>query len=262
MHFVYIIAAIFPAILILYYAYKQDKFPEPKEIVVKTFIFGCAITLVIKLIIPVLDNYSTSYFKGETFNFFDSFIRAAFLEELFKLFILVFYCTRKVEFDEPMDGLVYGMAASLGFAAYENIEYVLYYYKEPSFQLAYIRALSAVPLHALVGAVMGFLITQSIFESKYNYQNLLLALLIPVLIHGLYNYIYSTSLISNFMSTILLFVMFLRAIYMFKSLKKKQLVGPEKHPKKYFISGDKVIGISTTVLILLLIANYIVEVIV
>ena len=113
--------AVLPAIIILFYVYKQDKFPEPRPIVIKTFLFGCAITLAIKLLIPVFDDYSHKYFTGETYYFFDSFIRAAFLEELFKLFVLVFYCSRKTEFDEPMDGLVYGVAASLGYAAYENI---------------------------------------------------------------------------------------------------------------------------------------------
>jgi RsiW-degrading membrane proteinase PrsW (M82 family) len=260
MHFVYILAAIIPAILILFYVYKQDEFPEPRPIVIKTFLFGCAITLAVKLLIPAFDDYSQKYFTGETYYFFDSFIRAAFLEEFFKLFILVFYCSRKTEFDEPMDGLVYGVAASLGFAAYENIEYVLYYYKEPSFQMAYMRALSAVPMHALVGVVMGFLITQSIFEKKHNYLNLFMALSIPVLIHGFYNYIYSTSLISNYMATVLLFVLFLRAIYMFRDLKKKQIAGrPKVHAKKYFITGEKLFGISTSLLFVLLVANYLIE---
>jgi len=260
MHFVYILAATIPAILILFYVYKQDKFPEPRPIVIKTFLFGCAITLAIKLLIPVFDDYSHKYFTGETYYFFDSFIRAAFLEELFKLFVLVFYCSRKTEFDEPMDGLVYGVAASLGYAAYENIEYVLYTYNEPSFHLAYVRALSAVPMHALVGVVMGFLITQSIFEKKHNYLNLFMALSIPVLIHGFYNYIYSTSLISNYMATVLLFVLFLRAIYMFRDLKKKQIAGrPKVHAKKYFITGEKLFGISTSLLFVLLVANYLIE---
>lgn len=259
MHFVYILAATLPAILILFYVYKQDKFPEPKAIVFKTFLFGCGITLGVELFIPVIDNYSKNYFDGETFYFFNSFIRAAFLEELFKLFIIVFYCCRKVDFDEPMDGLVYGVAASLGYAAYENIEYVLYFYKDPSFEIAYIRAISAIPLHALTGVIMGFLITQSIFESKYNYLNLLLALLIPVSVHGFYNYIYSTPLISEYMASVLLFVMFLRAIYMFRDLKKKQLTGPKQHPKKYFITGERVFGVSTTVLLVLLIINYLIE---
>ena len=53
-------------------------------IVFKTFIFGCATVLGIDLIIPVLDNFSESTFKGETYYFFDSFIRAGFVEEIFK----------------------------------------------------------------------------------------------------------------------------------------------------------------------------------
>ena len=61
-HFLHIFAAFLPAILIIIYVYKQDKFPEPKNIVFKTFIFGCATVLGIDLIIPVLDNFSEFYF--------------------------------------------------------------------------------------------------------------------------------------------------------------------------------------------------------
>jgi RsiW-degrading membrane proteinase PrsW (M82 family) len=166
MHFVYIGAAIIPAIIILVYAYKQDSFPEPPRIVFKTFLFGCATVLGIDLIISELDTFSETNLKGETFHFFDNFIRAAFVEEFFKFCVIVFYCTRKTAFDEPMDGLIYGAAASLGFAAYENIGYVLYFYKEPSFELAIVRAFSAVPMHALCGIMMGFLISESIFEKN------------------------------------------------------------------------------------------------
>jgi len=116
-----------------------------------------------------------------------------------------------------------------------------------------------VPMHALVGVVMGFLITQSIFEKKHNYLNLFMALSIPVLTHGFYNYIYSTSLISNYMTTVLLFAMFLRAIYMFRDLKKKQIAGPKIHAKKYFITGEKIFSISASLLFILLVANYLIE---
>ena len=69
MHFVYILAATLPAILILFYVYKQDKFPEPRAIVIKTFLFGCGITLAVKLLIPAFDDYSQKYFTGETYYF-------------------------------------------------------------------------------------------------------------------------------------------------------------------------------------------------
>ena len=124
-YWLYILSAILPAVVLVLYAYKQDQFPEPPRIVFKTFLFGCAIILCIDLIIPVLDEFSENYFTGDTYHFFDSFIRAAFVEEFFKACVLIFYCTRKAAFDEPMDGVVYGVAASLGYAAYENIDYVL-----------------------------------------------------------------------------------------------------------------------------------------
>ena len=256
MHFLYIGAAIIPALLILLYAYKQDSFPEPPRIVFKTFLFGCATVLGIDLIIPVLDNFSETTLKGETFNFFDNFIRAAFVEEFFKLSVIIFYCTRKTAFDEPMDGLIYGAAASLGFAAYENIGYVLHFYKEPSFDIALIRAFSAVPMHALCGIMMGFLVSQSIFEKKHNYLNLVLALLIPVGMHGLYNFSYSSQLLSPQIANIILFVFTVRAIFMFKNLKQKQQAGIIFNKKHYTISLNNFINATTTVLLIYLALNY------
>ena len=47
----------------------------------------------------------------------------------------------------------------------------MYALNEPSFEIATIRAYTAVPLHALCGIMMGFLITQSIFEKENNYLN-------------------------------------------------------------------------------------------
>ena len=57
-------------------------------------------------------------------NFYMSFIRAAFLEEMMKFFVIIFYCLHLDDFDEPMDAIVYGTIISLGFATWENIEYV------------------------------------------------------------------------------------------------------------------------------------------
>ena len=259
-NFWHVFAAVLPALVILFYVYRQDQFPEPKNIVFKTFIFGCSIVIFLNLILTDVDNFAKNYFSGETFNFFDSFIRAAFLEEISKMVIIIFFCTRKDEFDEPMDGLVYGVAASLGFAAYENINYVLYYLKEPSFELATIRAYTAVPMHALCGIMMGFLITQSIFEKNHNYLNLVLALLIPVGIHGLYNFSLTSSLISHEIAYIILVVFIIRAWFLFKNLKKKQNQSIMFNKKYYTISLNQFINASTTVLLIMLGLNYLINV--
>ena len=258
MYFLYLLAAILPAVVLVLYAYKQDQFPEPPRIVFKTFLFGCATVLAINLIIPILDNYNEEFFSGETYYFFDSFIRAAFVEEFFKACVIIFYCTRKTAFDEPMDGVIYGIAASLGFAAYENISYVLYFEKVPSFDIALVRAFTAIPMHALCGVVMGFLISQSIFENKHNYLNLFLALFIPVGIHGLYNYSFSSSVISYQIAYFLLLVFSIRAYLIFKNLKLRQKQSIIFNKRYYNISLSNFINISVNTIIIFLVFNYLV----
>jgi RsiW-degrading membrane proteinase PrsW (M82 family) len=260
MYFVYILAAISPAILILLYAYKQDFFPEPPRIVFKTFLFGCATVLAVQLIIPVLDNYSEKNFTGETYYFFVNFIRAAFLEEFFKLVVIIFYCTRKSVFDEPMDGLIYGVAASLGYAAYENIDYVLYVKEYPSFGLALTRAFSAVPAHAFFGIVMGFFVAKSIFEEKNNYFYLILAILIPVGMHGSYNYSLSSDLIHWQFINVIMFISGVAVIFMFKSLKTKQKAGIIYDKKYYEITINNFTNAATSVLLIYLVLNYLVNI--
>ena len=261
MYFLYLLAAILPAVVLVFYAYKQDQFPEPPRIVFKTFLFGCGTVLAINLIIPVVDDYSKEYLRGETYLYFDSFIRAAFVEEFFKACVIIFYCTRKTAFDEPMDGVIYGIAASLGFAAYENIEYVLYYYETPSFEIALHRAFTAIPMHALCGIVMGFLISQSIFEKKHNYLNLFLALFIPIGIHGLYNYSFLSSVISYQVGYFLLLIFSIRAYLIFKNLKIRQKQSIIFNKRYYDITLIKFINISANTLIIYLIFNYFLSII-
>ena len=64
---------------------------------------------------------------------------------------------RNRAFDEPMDGIVYGVVASLGFATLENILFVF----NGGMSVAVSRAFTAVPLHAFVGAIMGYYVGQA-----------------------------------------------------------------------------------------------------
>ena len=155
-----------------------------------------------------------------------------------------------------MDGLVYGVAASLGYAAWENIDYVLFYINEsgkivydPSLYVAIVRAFSAVPLHALCGVMMGFLISQTLFEKKYNFYNLILALAVPVGIHGLWNYSMSSQVVSEQIAYITAFVFFFRAIIIFKNFKKSQLNKTMFNNRCYVISAKEFSKAATIVLL-------------
>ena len=155
------ILAIVPALLILFYVYKRDRFPEPPRVVFITLLLGFGIVLPIQLFIPIFEGLLENLFFGiESKIFFMAFIRAAFLEESMKFLVLILYCLHLDEFDEPMDALVYGVAASLGFAIYENWEYIMIAYSSQGValaqQTAYARTFSAIPLHTLCGVFMGF----------------------------------------------------------------------------------------------------------
>lgn len=177
--------AILPPLLIAYYIYQKDKYDrEPKRLIIKSFIFGCL------GIIPAifLENiYNQSLFSNL---FIYVFFGIALIEEGVKYFFLRKYMYTKEEFSEPMDGIVYAVMISLGFATVENIMYVLGGLdsgKEEGMVVALIRMFTAIPLHAVCGVILGYFVGLAKFsENKRSllYKGLFLA----TLVHTLYNY--------------------------------------------------------------------------
>ena len=89
--------AILPVALIFYYVYKRDKFPEPPRVVLITFLLGIATTFPIGILIIAVEGFLETLNLGiESSNFYMSFIRAAFLEEMMKFFVIIFYCLHLV----------------------------------------------------------------------------------------------------------------------------------------------------------------------
>jgi hypothetical protein len=89
---------------------------------------------------------------GEPAKQFDAFVLSGFTEELAKWVVLIAAVYHWEEFDEPLDGVVYGVAVALGFATLENFLFVA----RLGLGVAWMRALFAVPAHALFGATMGY----------------------------------------------------------------------------------------------------------
>ncbi len=183
-----IAAAIIPAVLLVWFFYKADARPEPPRVVLWTFGLGVLSTLgVLAIVIPIklyVFDFATlaspiAAAAGRAFCF------AAIPEELFKFGVLFFYAARHRAFDEPMDGIVYGATASLGFAALENIMYTV----SGGMVVAIMRAITAVPAHACFGAVMGYFVGRARFRrSKAGWLFYPLALFWPIVLHGLYDF--------------------------------------------------------------------------
>ena len=92
----------------------------------------------------------------------------------------------KEEFNEPMDGIVYAVMISLGFATVENIGYVLNHPGQ-EMNIAIMRMFTAIPLHAVCGVILGYYVGLAKFSEKSRpllYKGVFLA----TLVHALYNY--------------------------------------------------------------------------
>ena len=110
---------------------------------------------------------------------------AAWTEETFKFAALLILFWQNVQFNEKFDGIVYACFVSLGFAGVENILYVF----DGGVGVGWLRAFTAVPAHALFGVLMGYQFGLARFYPKERYRRLILALLIPFVLHGIYDFI-------------------------------------------------------------------------
>ena len=89
-----------------------------------------------------------------------------------------------------MDGIVYAVFASLGFATAENVLYVVFRYANVGF-VGIQRAIFSVPAHMLFSITMGYYLSLAKYslDAKRNKYYLRLSLLIPIILHGIYDYI-------------------------------------------------------------------------
>ncbi len=178
-----------PALILLRYYYRQDRErPEPKGLVIRIFLFGIVATFV-----AVPFELLMSLFQGLFAGFplltalFKAFVVAALVEEYLKLTIVRLFAYRDRHFDEIMDGVVYTVVASLGFACMENILYVM----GGTIGTALTRAVTAIPLHATASGLMGYYIGRAKFAESPRRERALInkGLRIAIFVHGTYDFL-------------------------------------------------------------------------
>jgi len=172
-----ILLTLAPSLLILFYIIQSDRFQEPALPVIKIFLLGVVLIYPAGILNSLFVTWETAYLAGIT-------------EESLKYLAFIFFVTKLKEFDERMDAIVYGTLISLGFATWENYEYVYLMFPDvSSYYIAIFRSFSAIPMHAMCGIIMGYHLGLHYFAGKSKSNQLLLALLIPMLVHGFYNYL-------------------------------------------------------------------------
>ncbi|MBL7558738.1 PrsW family intramembrane metalloprotease [Olleya sp. YSTF-M6] len=181
-----IIMALAPIFVIIFYIYLKDKYEkEPKRLLFASFLLGAIVSIIIttllysvfNILVPLQDKLSI----WEQFK--QAFFVVGFSEELSKFLIVLLYAQRHKEFNEPFDGIIYAVMVSMGFAATENLMYVLQ--SGPATALA--RAFTAVPAHATFGILMGYFMGKAKFAPNKLYLNLV-GLCFAILFHGAYDF--------------------------------------------------------------------------
>lgn len=180
--------SILPALILLHIFEKQDKGEkEPRKLKIKVFVFGIVTVFIAGAVEMWLDVFVQGFQLNHwLYIFIVAFIIAAMLEELMKFLVVKKVAYDHHKFNEVMDGITYAVLASMGFAVLENMIFVM----SEGFGVGVMRAMLAVPAHALFSGIMGFYIGKAKFaKTPWDSRNLLWkGLLIGILYHGLYDF--------------------------------------------------------------------------
>lgn len=192
------------AILALYIYYKDKESPEPTTLLLKAFALGL-MTVPLSLCISIPSELIGLYSEGATSIIGSirlSFFGAAIPEEAAKLFMLWLVLRNNRYFNEKMDGIVYAVFISLGFAALENAMY-LFNNAEEYISVGISRAIFAVPAHFCFGILMGYYYSLAKFYPHSTNSNRCLVFLAPVIAHGIYDSILFASAVTPEISGLL-----------------------------------------------------------
>jgi RsiW-degrading membrane proteinase PrsW (M82 family) len=147
-------AAIAPSLLVLWTLATMDNRREPARVVLVAFMLGATSAFLISYLHPPFARTADLNVWPILQGYLQATLNVAAPEEAIKVLVMVLFCSRYIAYDHPMEGVVYGAAVGLGFAAYENLFYLA---SNPEHwkTLALVRGLVTVPVHGALGVIIG-----------------------------------------------------------------------------------------------------------
>ncbi len=226
MFLVLLLIALAPCLFLLWYFYHRDKYePEPKKKILKIFFTGVLMTIPAVILEYgfglVLDKLTSGFINI----FILSFIIIAAIEEYLKYVVVMHGIYKSFDFNEVMDGIVYTVSASLGFATFENILYVFAH----GIGIGIARAFSAVPGHAFFGALMGYYIGLAKLNPEKEKHYLTKALIFAIVAHGLYDFLLFTK--TALAALVIVLIIFLGLLAR-RNLKKAEIQSQQNIEKE------------------------------
>ena len=165
--------ALAPALFWFWFFARRDRNPEPAWLLFRTFAWGMA------MVIPAaLLETGISSLAGTTV----MLLTVGLIEEGCKL-LAALSVIKRHEFDEPIDGLIYATAASLGFATLENVFYLL----EHGAALILLRGPISTLGHILFSGAWGYAMSLRRFSNgKHSLRK---GWLLAALLHTIFNFL-------------------------------------------------------------------------
>ena len=192
-NWILILAAVIPAVFLMIKVYRSDRIEKESGYLLRSLVVVGILSTILALIEERAGEWLLSLFVPQNtlmYQIILYFVIVAIAEESSKYIFLKRKTWTKYEFNCQYDGVVYAVFVSLGFALWENINYVLSY----GFSTAIVRAVTAIPGHACFGVFMG--VFYGIARKEINRGNVvgskifrILSVAIPALLHGTYDFI-------------------------------------------------------------------------
>jgi protease PrsW len=208
-----LLIALGPCIFWLWLIYKWDKYqPEPKFLIIRTFLIGMAIAVPVGIVEIILYPGSLSGDLSLISSAYAAFVVAGLTEETGKFLVVRLWIYKSSHFDEPSDGLIYSAAAALGFASVENIIYLISY----GWQVILVRALFSNIAHVLFSALWGYPLALTKLGVLRHKSFVWLGLLAAIAAHGIFDFllftqtIYSLLVIPIFIAMVVMFILMMR----------------------------------------------------
>ncbi len=214
-----IASGLIPAIFWLWFWLKQEDSDErePTGLIIISFIIG---GLLVFMAIW-LEKYSMSFINDKTAQ---TIIWAA-IEELLKFLGVIIIIWGNKNVDKPIDYPMYFIATALGFAALENILYLLNPFSVSGAIVGMLtgnlRFLGSTLLHAISSAMIGSALGLSFYLKQYRVIYLFIGIICAILLHSIFNFFIMKGSGENFLSVFgFLWVVTIINILIFEKLKR------------------------------------------
>ena len=189
--------AMIPGIILFYAVWKLDTVEkESPVLLLKLFVSGVLVMLADILLRTLGIRLLESTYNGThilLYSFVDAFIFTALIEEGCRFMVLKLLTWKDKDFNYTFDAIVYAVTVSVGFLIAENIFYMIKYGSEVEPLKLILPVIAQVFISIFMGYFYGLAKLADIKGDKSDKkQHMCEAVLIPIVLHGFYEFCLSS----------------------------------------------------------------------